>query len=215
MLLFLLACTEYGFSTPTERLKAPRGESAEPRPDEADTAPTDTGAPPADTGGPPVDEDEPPAEEDEPPPEETEDPCYEPEDGYDLNPAARVIVTDDTELVTVTFLYSDTAYQDVLWIDSPYASQLFEAWTASTGTSWRLGPFSVGTELVFAAYVTNTGDRWLTGPASRNSDGVVHGATTYEGGCSWEVGFEDLYGGGDLDFNDVIFRVEGPLRQED
>lgn len=213
MLLVLLACTDYGFSTPSVKLNAEAGDTGDPEAGGDDT-PGDS-APPADTGGPPVNEDEPDDPGEEVPPDDGEDPCYEPEDGYDLNPAARVVVTDDTERVTVTFLYSDTAYQDVLWIDSPYSSQLFEAWVAPTGTEWKLGPFSVGTELVFAAYVTNTGDRWLTGPASRNADGVVHGATTYEGACSWVVGFEDLHGGGDLDFNDVIFRVEGPLRQED
>jgi hypothetical protein len=41
----------------------------------------------------------------------------------------------------------------------------------------------------------------------------VHVSLTYEGGCSWLIGFEDLRGGGDLDFNDVVLRVEGLLRQ--
>lgn len=86
---------------------------------------------------------------------------------------------------------------------------------AAPGTTFDLGAFGPGTELVFGIEVTTTGDHWKSGPAARNADGVVHVAPTYEGNCSWLVGFEDLYGGGDLDFNDVVMRVQGMLRQED
>lgn len=42
-----------------------------------------------------------------------------------------------------------------------------------------------------------------------NSDGVRHALSGVEiGGESISVGFEDLTGGGDRDFEDVVFRVE-------
>jgi hypothetical protein len=73
----------------------------------------------------------------------------------------------------------------------------------------------VGTELVFATQVVTTGDHWQSGPGTRNRDGVVHGAATYEGGCAWLIGFEDLDGGGDLDYNDIVMEVSGMLQQVD
>ena len=197
-----VGCTEYGFSTPGVVAKATAGEGEDTAWYAQDHVPLDTGE--AD-GTDPIPQDTAPAG----------DACYEPEDGYDLNPAARIVVDNDTIPIQITFLGSDSGYQDELWVDAPISTKLLDAWTEAPGNIWDIGPFAVGTEIIFGTYVTNTGDRWQTGPASRNVDGVVHGASTYEGNCRWQVGFEDLYGGGDMDFNDVIFRVAGPLRQED
>ncbi len=193
----LFACTDYGFSTPADK--------------EALVGEGDTAGFTADSGAVDDHDDEGEVEATE----EGDDPCYEPEDGYDLNPAARVVADGSSQPVTVTFVGSDSGYDDELWIHSPVSEHLFDAWSETPGATALLGPYAAGTELLFAAFVHNTGDTWFTGPSSRNGDGVVHGATTYEGNCSWIVGFEDLPGGGDLDFNDVIFRVQGPLRQED
>ncbi|MFZ5475236.1 MAG: DUF4114 domain-containing protein [Myxococcota bacterium] len=216
-MLFLLACSDYEFSTGNEpvepvRLERPADEldTAAPPPDETTPPQTDTGeaAPPPEEE-PPVDTGEPP-----PPPDTgTEDVCYEPEDGYETNPAARIIVSDASVPITVTFVSSSTAYQDELWLDAPESRLLARAWTETPGTSQRIGPYSSGDELVFGIEVVTTGDHWRSGPASRNDDGVEHVAVTYEGGCSWLIGFEDLRGGGDLDYNDVVLRVEGMLRQ--
>jgi hypothetical protein len=208
MLTALLACTDYEFSKGTDAFEGPRATDTGvvDAPDTDDSGGADT-APPPDTAPP---EDPPP---DTGPP--AEDPCYEPEDGYALNPAARLVVYDASQAITVTFSYSDTSYSDVLWVESPGYSQLFEAWATSAGTSYTLGPYPVGTEVIFGLRVENTGDHWQSGPTSRNDDGVVHGAATYLGACRWAFGFEDLRGGGDLDYNDVMFEVAGPFRQEE
>lgn len=144
----------------------------------------------------------------------TDDACWEPEDGYTLNPASRLIVTDSSSPITVTFTYSDTSYSDELWMDAPESYFFFSAWTAVTGTTFTLGPYPAETELIFAVQVLDTGMHWQSGPAERNSDGVVHGGVTFEGDCTFSIGFEDLTGGGDLDYNDVVMRVQGPLRQD-
>jgi hypothetical protein len=143
-----------------------------------------------------------------------EDTCYEPEDGYTQNPAARIFTTDGSTAVTVTFVGSDTGYQDTLVLDAPESRHLVNAWSDAIGTVLSLGPYGTDTELIFGIDVTNTGDHWQSGPSSRNWDGVTHVAVTYEGNCSWLIGFEDLAGGGDLDFNDVILRVQGMLKQD-
>lgn len=140
--------------------------------------------------------------------------CYEPEDGYTTNAASRIFTTDSTTSITVTFVESSTSYSDELDIDSPESKKLIYAYSDSPGKILRLGPYATGTELIFGIDVNDTGMHWQSGPAGRNSDGVEHVAATYEGGCSWLIGFEDLTGGGDLDFNDVVMRVEGMLKQE-
>ena len=71
----------------------------------------------------------------------------------------------------------------------------------------------MGTELVFSLHVVSTGDRFFTGPASRNPDGVVHARASQWLGTPTiptqgvVIGFEDLFGGGDSDFNDYRFVV--------
>ena len=208
--LLLAACSDYEFAKPNSSNldSGDDPETGEARqhdwtPDTglADTALPDTGTP-ADTGSPPADSSPPP------------DACYEPEDGYEENPAARILTDDGTTPVTVTFVYSDTSYNDELWLDSPSSAQLARSWADSPGLSYTLGPYAKGTEVVFGLEVQNTGDHWENGHSSRNADHVVHGAITYEGNCSWLIGFEDLYGGGDEDYNDLVFRVQGMLRQE-
>jgi hypothetical protein len=61
--------------------------------------------------------------------------------------------------------------------------------------------------------VLSTGDRFFTGPASRNPDRVIHAmGETWAGspsipGAGILIRFEDLFGGGDSDFNDYTFVV--------
>ncbi|NQW18011.1 MAG: hypothetical protein HQ478_11060, partial [Chloroflexi bacterium] len=76
--------------------------------------------------------------------------------------------------------------------------------------------YTVGQELIFGIYVTNTGNTFRMGPGSRNGDGISHanvvtlapsGSYTHR----FNVGFEDLYGGGDKDYDDNVFRFEGAV----
>lgn len=73
--------------------------------------------------------------------------------------------------------------------------------------------FGLGDELVFGIRSpTHGGSLFLMGDADRNADGKAHakvsaaaaGAGFVE---SWTVGFEDLFKGGDNDFNDAIIRI--------
>jgi hypothetical protein len=77
---------------------------------------------------------------------------------------------------------------------------------------------AVGDELVFGIYVYDTGDIFYMGPAARNLDNVLHASvegpnvvTPY--GTGYVVGFEDLYGGGDWDYNDNRFLFEGGVER--
>lgn len=70
-----------------------------------------------------------------------------------------------------------------------------------------LGTFPVGVELVFQEHMLFNGINYYTGPASRNPDKIEHAMMTPLGPGAAEFGFEDWWGGGDKDYNDVVFRV--------
>jgi hypothetical protein len=74
-----------------------------------------------------------------------------------------------------------------------------------------IGPFPAGRELVFGIFVRNTGDTFLMGPGARNPDGLPHARVTDVGTRVFDVGFEDVFGGGDLDYDDNVFRFTGNL----
>jgi hypothetical protein len=85
------------------------------------------------------------------------------------------------------------------------------------GTGRSLGFASAGEEITFRLFVRNTLNEFYSGPASQNPDGVLHvAATAFAGGsingssplpAGVLGGFEDLLGGGDLDFDDVRFLI--------
>jgi len=136
--------------------------------------------------------------------------CYSEATGYDTNAGARLVVTR-AATITVTYLGTDAGYSSDLWLYAPEEVRLARGHQSDVGHQVTLGPYARGTELIFGIFVNDTGDTWQSGEASRNSDGQVHGAITYNDDCSWAIGFEDLEGGGDRDYNDILLRVEGPL----
>lgn len=113
--------------------------------------------------------------------------------------------------ITATFEGSDAGYDSLLGlvVTSPsYTSPLiFPNHSTAAGTTYTFGSFAAGTPLDFQLHVVTTGDIWHTGPASNNSDGIIHANVIF----NWTspgrtfVGFEDLRGGGDGDYNDHMF----------
>jgi hypothetical protein len=115
--------------------------------------------------------------------------------------------------VTATFLGSDAGYTNLLFLHSPDpadnttgATLIFNNQATLIGTTFDLGYFTAGTELIFRIDVTNTGDQFFNGTASRNADNVFHAVvdTAYAPNQTY-VGFEDIYGGGDQDYNDINY----------
>jgi Domain of unknown function (DUF4114)/PEP-CTERM motif len=116
--------------------------------------------------------------------------------------------------VDVWFAGSDSAYDHRLFlmgstVDDPF----FANHSTDVGTTRSLGSFSSGTELTFMLDVLTTGDRFFTGVAARNPDRVVHAfGEAWAGSAAIPatgmlIRFEDLFGGGDRDFNDLVFVV--------
>ncbi len=113
--------------------------------------------------------------------------------------------------VFVTFIESNAGYtSDIQFFATigGVSQTLFNNRDAS-GTQVALNNLTIGQEVIFGIYVRNTGETFYAGPGSRNSDGLVHASVTALGNGRYRLGFEDLHGGGDLDFNDVIFEVQG------
>ena len=132
--------------------------------------------------------------------------------GVFASPAQATPILEQTLIATggdvvVTFVSNGAAMASELWLDGDDGDELgaiFNNWTTAIGTSMNLGSFSEGTELVFKLLVEQTGDAFYTGPANRNPDGLVHAVLESATGKVL-VGFEDLFGGGDLDYDDLVF----------
>lgn len=119
----------------------------------------------------------------------------------------KVIVASDGEVIA-TFLGHTAGYSNNLYLDSPSNSLglIFNNHSTPPGSTFSLGNFTAGTELIFRIYVINTGQSFFTGDASRNPDGLFHAVVddAYSATAAY-VGFEDLLGGGDLDYDDLNF----------
>ena len=85
---------------------------------------------------------------------------------------------------------------------------IFNNHATPVGTTFNLGSFAVGTELIFRLHVNNTGNDFFTGLASRNADNKFHARVEN----NWQpnetlVSFEDLFGTpeGINGYNDLSF----------
>lgn len=110
--------------------------------------------------------------------------------------------------VTITVEPATAGFTSELWLYEPGAD-VFIALNHDVGTVVNLGPFVAGTELIFGIFVRNTGDTFYMGPGSRNPDGLAHAAVDALSPTEAIVGFEDILGGGDLDYDDNVFRFVG------
>ena len=114
--------------------------------------------------------------------------------------------------ISIRFEGSDAGYDSnlELWIGGVNVSgSIFPNHTTPVGTVFDvLGTFTAGQLLDIQLHVVNTGNVWHTGSGAGNADGIAHANIVYnyggEAGRTF-VGFEDLSGGGDLDYNDHMF----------
>ena len=132
---------------------------------------------------------------------------------------AHLCVFDDTSDVIVDFAFSSAGYKNEFRLAAPKRIEL--GWSqgempnnrvgTAFGTVWNLGKFPIGQELIFAN--TANGVTYYTGQASRNPDNVIHAAVSLKNATGthhkYLVSFEDYWGGGDKDYNDVEFFVSG------
>ena len=140
-----------------------------------------------------------------------EDPCVDPETAYDLHPEAQLMVLDHTLPLNVQFLNGTAGYTSELWLDQPNEIYLATGNQTPVGTTVDLQAVSAGSELKFRIDVLSTGYTFYSGLASQNPDNIAHVAIAYLGECTWSIGFEDQYNGGDQDFDDIMLLISGNL----
>lgn len=86
------------------------------------------------------------------------------------------------------------------------------------GNGWQLDFFLIsnGFRLWRDSNQTNTNLGWLWNDKSKNSDGLQHVvAFALPDSPYILVGFEDILGGGDLDYNDALFVVDVGIENVD
>lgn len=116
--------------------------------------------------------------------------------------------------ITIRFEGSDASFASLISVNG--GGDFFPNQSTTIGTTVNLGFFAAGTPLDIVLNVITTGDLFRTGPGAGNPDGLAHADITYNfgGAGRTRVGFEDLFGGGDKDYNDHNFsftNVQAPI----
>ena len=110
-----------------------------------------------------------------------------------------------TGKVTVRFKGKGTAFDDELWLAYTLEVLIFKASSNNLGQTYDAGTFEAGTRLIFALK-TPAGEAYYT-DISLNRDGCDHVRKLQLGTDRWELRWEDMYGLGERDFNDVVLKV--------
>lgn len=114
------------------------------------------------------------------------------------------------EVIEIEVLSATAALTSELFLLEPEEVRI--ATNREVGKMVDLGPYEPGLELVFGIRVL--GREYRMGPGERNPDGIPHAGVEFlEDGCVI-VGFEDLFGGGDRDYDDNRFRFCGGIAPE-
>jgi hypothetical protein len=130
-----------------------------------------------------------------------------------ITPTATELVATGGDVI-IYFAGATASYDSVLNLIDPAgfsSNPFFPNHSTPVGTSLNLGDYAPGTILRFRLDVIPTGDHFFTGPGSGNPDGVIHvGQALWAADASIPVngilvGFEDLFGGGDRDYDDNTF----------
>jgi hypothetical protein len=114
--------------------------------------------------------------------------------------------------VWVKFVGFSAAYTNDLYYFASWggpAQYVFTNKTATPGQQYLVGNSLVtNQELIFGIYVHEANRWYFSGDPARNADNTVHASLTdLPAGNATRVGFEDLWNGGDLDYNDLEFDV--------
>ena len=125
---------------------------------------------------------------------------------YDLSPSTAKLFTATAGEVILTFLSKTASYSNDLFLQgTPVA--ILNNQTANPGAQYSLGSFQAGTELAFTMFVNSTGFAYYTGDAGINPDSFLHAAYDVTSNQTLNIGFEDIFNGGDRDYDDLVFSL--------
>lgn len=100
----------------------------------------------------------------------------------------------------------NTAFENQVLLAYPEEKTIFKATTENLAKSFEVGEFSSGTRLILGLR-TPDGHTFYT-DQSMNQDACDHVKKVQTGTYKWELRWEDLYGLGEQDYNDVVMDVE-------
>jgi hypothetical protein len=117
--------------------------------------------------------------------------------------------------VQIEILPKDAAYTSQIFLHTD-SGALFIGSSTNTGSIVTLSNLPAlglnpGEELIFGIHVVDTGYDFEMGSGYENPDGIAHASVDYVYTHVAVIGFEDLFGGGDFDYNDVKIRVAGDI----
>ncbi len=108
--------------------------------------------------------------------------------------------------VIVRFTGKSTTLEDEIWLHRPEEKLIFRAVDSDLGKIHDLGAFPAGTRLTFALK-TSAGHIFYSDQLL-NDDVCDHVNKTGIGTYKWQLNWEDLYGLGEKDYNDVSMEIE-------
>lgn len=125
---------------------------------------------------------------------------------YNLTPSTDKLFVATAGEVILTFLSKEAAYSNDLYLQGT-TDAILNNQAAVAGSQYSLGSFQAGAELVFSMLVNNTGLTYFTGKANTNPDNFMHAAYDITSSQTVNIGFEDIFNGGDRDYNDLVFSI--------
>lgn len=119
--------------------------------------------------------------------------------------------------IVMRFEGTSASYESLISVNSVEVngqSLFFPNFTTPAGTTLNLGSFPAGLPLDITLHVMtpSASNIWHTGAAALNLDNVIHATVIFDYNAELGrtfVGFEDQFGGGDLDYNDHMFSFTG------
>ncbi len=124
---------------------------------------------------------------------------------FDKPSVESLYVANDGE-VMLTFLSKEAAYSNDIYLAGTQG-KILNNQTAAVNQQFSLGSFQAGTELIFSMFVNNTSYTFFNGKAENNLDKILHTAYEIRPDNLIIVGFEDLFNGGDRDYDDLVFSL--------
>lgn len=122
-----------------------------------------------------------------------------------LQTAAGGVIAGNGHVI-VDIQASDSGYDNKIYYSTDnFKTKQYIGVDNKTG-SVDLGTFKAGTKIQFGID-NGQGNFFKTGAASENTDKFEHAKMTGTSDGGVQIGFEDLQGGGDRDFNDAIIKV--------
>ncbi len=116
------------------------------------------------------------------------------------------LIMPKTGRVIVRFKSKNTSLDDEIWLHYPEDKLIFRAQDEEIGKFYDLGTYPSGSRLTFALK-TSDGNIYYSDQIL-NTDVCDHVQKKSLGTNKWELDWEDLYGLGEKDYNDVVMEIE-------